>query len=377
MGRDPLARLLNPAQGGWPSWFPAQRFPRMLSAVPGEQGAPQGLEQIALKHLRAALHEAPQSRERLRQVFSPRLLEQELQAIRERGLSYEGRRWHPSSAGVYSEPYLRAQGGQALHRAQEEPEGFLYDPRSGARFSLPGALLDLDCYPGAILSLEGRRFMVDRGARGAERALSPAPEAHSAPIRRGRGQLPPGETLEQRFHSFGGAQELGIQRGRVQLELSHLGWRHFDLEGELMNQERLDWPRVLSPFNTQAVLLSFPGQNPAILHTLSHLLREILDYFYLRASRSIALSYVGADEIVPGGLLLYDKHPEGLGFVDDMDSGEDWHALLRAAYEILGACSCERHCPRCCESVTCSFLERDEALDRPGSLAVLETLLDI
>jgi ATP-dependent helicase YprA (DUF1998 family) len=163
--------------------------------------------------------------------------------------------------------------------------------------------------------------------------------------------------------------------GRVCLDITHHGTRHFTLSQERVHEILCPAPRPLAPFVTSARILSLPTEDAAVLHTLTHAFREVLDYFYLRASESIGVTYATRAELGRPGVVFYDRHPDGLGNVFDVVDGLDWQALLSAAHAILAACDCASSCASCAQSTSCTLRPHNVGLDRFATLDLLESLL--
>lgn len=369
-GRDPMARRL--AQAGWPGWFDRSRFPRMLTAVPGELDAPRGLRDLARLHLWRALDEAPQSRDRLDAVFSAPLVERELAAARESGLVQDSVGWRVVDGAALAHPLVWCSG--ALERLDGPAEGRFFtlrEPRSGVSFTAREELRDLVYHDRAVVVLDGRRYEVREQADGS-RTLAPAPLHASTPVRRTR-VLPAGDLVE-RHHRYEGRETLVTLSGRMCLRVRHFGTRQFTTGQRRVQETLLPEARELPPFVTTARALCPPDNDPRVLHTLAHLLREVLGYFYLGAERSVGVTWE-ADLAGRPAIVLYDLHPDGLGFVGDMDEGWDWRALLLAARELLADCECQAHCAHCCESSTCTDAPHNHELDRQRTMQVLDQLL--
>jgi len=373
-GGDPMARLLAREGGEWPAWFDARQFPRMLTSVPGDLDAPAGLLALARRHLRAALAEAPQDASRLDAVFSAPVVAAELAAIRESGLLLEGVGWAPGPGGVTTHRRVSLDGTAAEGRAPGDL-AVLREPRSGRTFEVRRGLLDLVYHDRAIVTLDGQRYEVRDGGDGAERVLVPAPHRFSAPIRDTRVRRLAGAPLAETRHRFRGPAGIVALSGRVGLDITHHGARHFTLDQRRVHEILAPAPRQLAPFVTSARILCPPTEDAAVLHTLTHVLREVLPYFYLGAEDSLGVTWAGAEELGRAGVVLYDRHPDGLGNVYDVVDGLDWLALLSAAAAVLEACACQASCAGCGESTTCTATPHNTGLDRHATLAVLARIL--
>lgn len=382
---DPMSRLLERRfeQGRpWPKWYDHKRYPRVLSGVPGGKSTPGGIERIARRQLRAALDEAFHPDDRLSRVFSPEIVKQEKEAIKESGALHESLAWFPAPEMSWARTLRLFHSVGALReldRTEGHERSVLRDRDAGTTIEVDTALLDIDYYRGAVFTdrESERRYRIDydptdRGTR----YIKPAEPGTSAPIRR----LQLERVDEQPVYSvrFQGSSKVGSMCGRVKLKVEHFGARTFRLNQERHVEEREPRPIQVKPLTTWARLMVLETADPVILHTLSHVFREILDYFYLRASDCLGVTYATAEETgVPdaGALVFYDRHPGGLGFVQDIDSRTDFHMLLQAARAILRGCDCAQSCANCCQSTTCTMHVRCDLLDRHATLAVLDAVL--
>ncbi len=80
---------------------------------------------------------------------------------------------------------------------------------------------------------------------------------------------------------------------------------------------------------------------------LAHVLANLAPLFLMCDPRDVGLTYESRPtdaEALPT-ITLYDNIPHGLGFADQLYDLH--HELLRAAYELIRDCSCERGCPAC------------------------------
>ncbi len=384
---DPMSQLIRREfdQSGrwWPQWYDTRRFPRVLSATPGGLHTPAGLEYEARHQLRAALDEAPQQVARLEAVYSPRIAAAELSAMRSRGLSARVQGWkvNPEDPGRPALAELARTTGAAsavddLEAMMERNTIVLRDPATHFTHKIPSEIIDLLYFPDAIVSLRGQRYRVQHDPREPrERLLKSVgnQDLETAPIRRLR-VIPRGEDMVPHQFRFQGPRALEIFRGRVELQAEHWGVRDFSNQ----HRRRMDEKRGRAPLTFRVVtagwIVCTPGATEVALHTLTHVLRELLDHFFHGASKAIGVTYE-VDFMNRAGLVFYDLHPQGLGCLNDVDDRQDLGALLEAAWQILSACDCERACTRCAESMTCTSDPHQDKLDRHAALSLLDALL--
>lgn len=378
----------------WPVWYDTSRFPRILSAVPGGNSTPQGLQTQARGQLRAVLDKGFVDLQRLEAVFSPEVARQVLDSLETSRIFERFEGWRPNPADPKKPQVLqlvRAQGAVEADRDRRDHEwADLRATAVGRSWQVPAALLDFQYYDGALLQLDGKRYRVQVDKHQARtRLLVEEPTAVTAtPIRalrfRRHGQAP----LDSRFPRYGGQGGLETLRCAVQLALTHQGVHTFGYSRDHLGgsgdslqrlyEEMLPQPVSSASFVTRAWLVCPPpleGTSPeVVLHTLSHVLRDCLDYFFLGASEFIGVGYE-MDFEGRAGLVFYDRHPEGLGCLDDIDDAKDLQAILAAAREILAGCDCDSSCSRCCRSVTCTRRPHNHDLDRHQAVRVLDALL--
>lgn len=382
--RDPMSQRIESeylTQQSWrPDWYDTRRYPRILSTAPGGRETPEGLRRLARRHLRAALSEAPQNEERLRAVFSPEIANEQMVAMREGRVTREsGWRLNPDDL---KRPHLvvLVQAASDMRNSAswstERDQILLIDYTTRLEHKVPRATVELDHYPGAIVTIEGHRFRISHQPTENERTLRAVNDHNllTSPIRRIHCSL---RTNNLKFFpaNLRGHRVLKLARGRVTLRLVHTGVRDFDSR----RQDRTSVHRTPEPlessFVTSAFIMNISGANEVVLHTLTHVLREILDYFFHGASSSIGITY-DLDIMGEGGLVFYEKHPDGLGFLDNINERKDIEALLTAAHHILDACQCDAFCSRCCESMTCTLEAHQSLLNRHEALAVLKDILE-
>ena len=401
---DPVPQLLHRsfrATGKWwPAWYDVNRYPRVLSAVPGVADAPAGLLRQAREHLRRALDEGLQEVARLRAVFSPQVVDGELESMSTSRLFEQFESWQPNpddakapkAVGLCRHPGHTRRGRDR----RRDDLACLRSPSTGETHFVHATLLDLDYFENAIVRLGGRRYRVGRRLvdhRGepdaiSEREIRLEPStAVSTAIRRIRFTRGGDAPLERSPHRFLGREGLFTLRGPVQLHLRHEGMRTFarderDPAGRMGAweglardyEQKLDVPVLSSSFFTRAWIVCVPAADEVVLHTLTHVLRGLVDYFYFGASDFIGLSYeLDIDGL--RGIVFYDRTPEGTGCLNDIDEMTDLRDMLDGAREILASCTCASNCPRCCDSTSCTLTQHNVGLDRHRALAVLDKLL--
>ncbi len=391
---DPLSQLLveqfRARRSWWPAWYDTSRFPRILSAVPGGSATPQGLLLQARVHMRAALDKGFCDVERLRQVFSPEVADQVLASLDNSRNFERFEAWRPNPADPKKPQIVqlcRAQGAATADRSANYETAELRDPSVGLTFKVPAPLLDVDYYDGAIIQRAGRRYKVVADPRQPkQRQLQVESSAMTAtPIRAMQFKRHGSGPLDVRFQRYGGQKGLETLRCAVQLQLSHHGvhfFGHTRTPGtsgntdslQRLHEQMLQQPLISQGFVTRAWVVCPPEADEVVLHTLTHVLRDCLDYFFLGASDFIGVGYeMNLDG--KAGIVFYDRHPEGLGCLDDIDDAKDLQAILAAAREILAGCDCESSCAKCCRSVGCTRRPHNHDLDRKRTVAVLDALL--
>jgi len=394
-GDDAMSQLLlrefRAHRRWWPAWYNVARFPRILSAVPTGRDAPLGLQARARAHLRAALDKGFVDVPRVEQVFSPDVARQVLAALENTRIfeSFEG--WRPNRADP-RKPHVvrlcRAQGAVDLDRERGRDQADLTAHSVGKTWQVPAALLEFDYYTDAIVTLDGKRYKVLPGAaRGRARALeAESGSATSQPIRAVRFARHGDAPIDVRHPRFEGKASIETLRCTVQLHLHHTGVHHFGYRRDehagatgpdslqRIYENILDQPVKIAGFATRAWVVCLPDADEVALHTLTHVLRDALDWFFLGASDFIGVGYeLSLDG--RAGVVFYDRHPEGLGCLDDIDDKDDLPAILRAAREILAGCDCETSCGKCCRSTSCTQSPHNHKLDRVKAVKVLDAVL--
>ncbi|KAG2646716.1 hypothetical protein PVAP13_2KG531300 [Panicum virgatum] len=111
-------------------------------------------------------------------------------------------------------------------------------------------------------------------------------------------------------------------------------------------------------------------------HAASHALLNIVPLHMMCSASDLGTECANPHETrgIPDRILLYDKHPGGIGIASQaqMLFGE----LLLAALELVSTCSCmgAAGCPNCIQSLTCS--EYNEVLDKEAAIFILKGVID-
>jgi len=111
-------------------------------------------------------------------------------------------------------------------------------------------------------------------------------------------------------------------------------------------------------------------------HAASHALLNIVPLHMMCSASDLGTECANPHETrgIPDRILLYDKHPGGIGIASQaqMLFGE----LLLAALELVSTCSCmgAAGCPNCIQSLTCS--EYNEVLDKEAAILILKGVID-
>ncbi|KAG2638265.1 hypothetical protein PVAP13_2NG582100 [Panicum virgatum] len=111
-------------------------------------------------------------------------------------------------------------------------------------------------------------------------------------------------------------------------------------------------------------------------HAASHALLNIVPLHMMCSASDLGTECANPHETrgIPDRILLYDKHPGGIGMASQaqMLFGE----LLLAPFELVSTCSCTGAvgCPNCIQSLTCS--EYNEVLDKEAAILILKGVID-
>lgn len=350
---------------------------RLVVALPGDREVPERRLRSARLALRKALSDGPPAtgdaaREaRLIEVFSRRLLKAELAALASAG-RLEGVVTPTDTHGGDGPPNAADVGDE---RDEGDEMVVLVEPRSGKRVAIARETVELEAFEGAIVDGHEVALGID-----GERLLVPTRSVRSSPLRRLRfspvaatNNVSKIETTMR--HRFAGEAALEVRTTRLMLSAIHVGVRRFESGERRAHTTMLEVPRLIAPRQVEAVILVLDAGDAvseAALHALTHALAEVLPWVVENAS-DLGASYVMAGE---GGLdrsaiVLWDRHPDGLGAVHDLRP-DDLYALLGEARALLATCGCESHCASCCESAGCTSPE--VPLDRHAALRLIEPL---
>ncbi|WP_283139775.1 DEAD/DEAH box helicase [Rhizohabitans arisaemae] len=174
----------------------------------------------------------------------------------------------------------------------------------------------------------------------------------------------------------------GLQLGTVEVTRQVVSFLARRIQsGEIMGETPLDLPpRTL---RTRAVWWTLPAHVIAALavagvdlggaaHAAEHAAIGLLPLFATCDRWDIG--GVSTELHPDTGLLtvfVYDGHDGGAGFAErGYERAIDW---LRATYEAIDSCECDRGCPSCIQSPKCG--NGNEPLDKAGSLLLLAALL--
>ncbi|KAM0844894.1 hypothetical protein ACQ4PT_056753 [Festuca glaucescens] len=111
-------------------------------------------------------------------------------------------------------------------------------------------------------------------------------------------------------------------------------------------------------------------------HAASHAILNILPLHMMCSSSDLGTECVNPHETrgMPERILLYDKHPGGIGIASKVKMlfGE----LLLAALKLVSTCSCTSvaGCPNCIQSLTCS--EYNGVLDKEAAILIMKGVIE-
>lgn len=328
---------------------------RLLLALPGDREVPERRLHLAREALRHSLGEHWQERQRLYTVFSRPLVDATLLAL---GARVEVRRT------LEGQVWVRAVG--LVPEPSHQSAIVISEPRSGTSVSISQDALDWVAFEGAIVDGHEVVFGID-----GQRLLVPTTATAATPLRRVR--FSPSSARETvTLHRFQGEASLEVRATRLSVSATHFGVRRFDGR-EARSHTTLhvgEAPRLIPPRTHEAIFLPFPQATEAGLHALRHAVVECLPLIVENAE-DVGVGYATEAELERAGLVLWDRHPEGLGAVHDLQAA-DILALLTECRALLN-CTCASHCAQCCESVSCTTPEAP--LDRHAASAAIEPLL--
>ncbi len=401
---DPMSRWLeirwDKMPAAWPSELRLDRYPRVLASLPGHGLAVRGALVIARHHLRAAMSVGPQSLDRLNYVFSPGVVEG---FIREAGEHVEHLgiwRAVQISASKVENPHFQGEVAPAhtlmeavcLHtgagaQVDELPlVAQLHAPAEGRTRRMAAEIVNYEAPIRCVVSLDGSRYevMPDEGRGDPHRVINLVDDARqTAPIRRLKFQL--GESRGgQETIQFAGSSQVRSQRYQARVHLAQSGVHVFNYlpDGDRMRLRRentvlLERTIVDDRLQTDAWVIRFDSVTETVLHTLTHILRDSIDYFFMGGSTFLGVSY----QMNLGGepaLVFYERAVGGNGCLDTVRPREDLECMLANAKRLLNDCPglrsdvAEHACGICCRSVSCTLEEHNSMLDAIATAKWLE-----
>lgn len=347
-------------------------------------------------HLRATVAEAEVTLDQLSAVFSRELLADELAALRDQGHLVERERalLDPRAGSVVRSRTVRLASRDDVHRgvsfaACATPFELVERSTGKLVAELDGARAVCAAYPRRVLVRGGRRYLVlpaaeqDQLERRRIACEAIATPALTAPIRRLAIEV---VERRERRHERGAERRRGsllalggagfwLQTRDVRVDEKVYGTRTFDLDGHA-REEIHDEPPIRCEYATRAALLVFPAQpfgeiSAAAMHALVHLLRATLPTALHHEEEDLEVASTHAD--VGAGpcpaIAFVDLHQEGAGFADAITLD-----LLRSVF-LLSRDVLASSGDRALAAWTCRAPADLRALDAPGAMRVLDTLL--
>ena len=384
---DPMSRWLEcnwkSARETWPEELLVDRYPRVLASLPGHGLLARGALVRARHHLRAAMADGPQALTRLEGVFSPKVVKE---LVEESGDQAETMTiWRPAD-GVASSPgyivaeALRLRGPVGVITRDIGTEAELHDPSTGRTWRLPDGIVNYEAPIGGVVELEGSRYEVMRDdLNPRNRTLRAVVDSRrTAAIRDLSFSLVVGRSEPREFR-FGGWRCVRSQRAQVRVHLTQTGVHVFEdvVENGVSKLLRKSTETFREPVRddrllTEAWIVWLDGANSVTIHTLAHIVRDSLDYFFMGGS-----GYIGvcsqSDLNEKPALVFYERAIGGNGCLETIDDREDLRNILRCAFRILYTCPGNRPvetshaCGICCRSVACSFQKHNDQLDSPAT----------
>ncbi|MCC6622014.1 MAG: hypothetical protein IT385_12200 [Deltaproteobacteria bacterium] len=202
-----------------------------------------------------------------------------------------------------------------------------------------------------------------------------APVAQGTPVRTTRVRL--ARIAARARHRFRGPAELELLEARVEIRRATGGERVHDADHRRAHTRLGEAPEAPAVV-VDARVVVLPTTDPVVLHTLTHVVGDLLPWFFRDADRLIGVTSAGPAELglATGALVVHDLAHEGAGAGSVAGIAErDWEALLSAARALLAECDCAAHCARCCESTRCTLTPHNVELDRHRAVALLDALL--
>ncbi|KAJ6813656.1 uncharacterized protein M6B38_142540 [Iris pallida] len=143
---------------------------------------------------------------------------------------------------------------------------------------------------------------------------------------------------------------------------------------EFSYESQAVWIRV--PLSIKSAVEMQERSFRAGLHAASHALLNVVPLYVMCNASDMSTECANPHETrkFPERLLLYDKHPGGIGITTQIQMlfGE----LLTAALELVSTCSCSSlvGCPNCVQALLCS--EYNEVLDKKAAIIILEGVIE-
>jgi hypothetical protein len=358
----PLMRVLSDDEVGWTRDAPERRMPA-ISANP----------LIAAAHLEAMLGAGSLPEEALawiygRDVVNTRLSERLPRPVR------GGFRVVPAPGGEKS--YFRGHVWQVAGAEQQSPyrrtvtaAATKYtDPSEGHVVRcLDHANAATRLPPQSVFTANGKLYQVpgDAPRKGTDVALAAAP----AGVRPNRACV----KADFEWESFS-EEPILVKRGSLQVALARAivtveeSVAELLPRGSVLSQTvRIPAAAARYPTRARAIYLASVSSEACLEH-LRALLEEVLPLFLAGSDDEVGVAFrlagFGPVEGRPV-LLIYDRHPKGVGLADALDE-EAVFALLRWSRELLARCSCEHGCPKCVPA-------RSRGKDKAGVLSALKT----
>ncbi|HUW65870.1 MAG TPA: DEAD/DEAH box helicase [Spirochaetia bacterium] len=236
------------------------------------------------------------------------------------------------------------------------------DGRVLEEYDYPALLAE--AYPGAILSVVGRSYLVTGVDAVRQLALADVVPKHLEGFR----TLPVLETsvTELNADSSNEGARVTALAGTLTVTTQLKGYTLISPEG-LRRDGCLQ--QGMSPFNlrTTGLWLEIAGAGYDVLHTLEHLLRVVVPWLVM-CDRADIGTYVDREN---GRIFVYDAYEGGVGLAESALNMVD--EVLERAYGIMAECNCTEGCPACIQIPQCQT--RNEGLDKKGAAAVLSGIM--
>lgn len=398
LAEDPVSRWLEGnllrGQRAWPDELRHELYPRVLAQLPGVGLHAEGAKAGALRHIAQALQHGPQSLARLNSVFSPDVVAEFKtttgQVVTMASMwTCDAKREPPFTHSV--EPAIQARRGGVLRLPNVGKMVDLHDPVGGQTFRMPRSVVNYEAPAGSIIKLGDAWFEVRGDGHDARRLTDVQGAQRTAPIRDLSFKLKKPRSLPKEAR-FAGERWVRSQRWQVQVGLTHQGVHVFGLEGSGNDRS---WRRLetvkRSPETyihddellTEAWVVWFDEAPREMMHTLVHILRDSIDYFFLRASNFIGVAWQHDLQGRPA-LVFYERSSGGDGSLETISTHaeQDLKTMLRCAQRLLASCPgrgkdlAKKHaCGICCYSISCTNERHNQELDAVATVSWLNGLL--